>query len=288
MPKFRDSKNPALNELNTAKKQVVKRNRKKYSAVQADVPAEGVKAVVPSEGDSRAFGSLYSKGTEIASTLEEITSATNIYIEESVDRFDEGDGEGFEGEIAQVNEDVLVDNIREFSENINPLSTKLAKDIKGGLAALAALNYNISSLSDVEQSQVVAMFEDLNKRTDEFTRAYRDLEDTFHLYTEDEPYGVQDRNAHAKWRNLDNIFKRFLRLLDTFTEQLKNAIESYRQIPEGAGYVGGSRGKRTMLGDDVEELLTRGYMNRQPLAPIVQAFAPRNTFDLPNLPRRFL
>ena len=43
---------------------------------------------------------------------------------------------------------------------------------------------------------------------------------------------------------------------------------------------------KSLTGDG--ELLTMGYTSRQPLIPLVQSFAPRNTMDLVNLPRRFL
>jgi hypothetical protein len=43
---------------------------------------------------------------------------------------------------------------------------------------------------------------------------------------------------------------------------------------------------KSLTGDG--ELWTMGYVGRQPLVPLSQSHAPRNTMDLVNLPRRFL
>jgi len=279
MPRFLDPNAPALNELNKAKRKVVKRNKAKYTSQQADLQAQTEQGLTPApSGDEKAFVSLYSKGTEVLSTLEELISATRVFTQDATSYSRRNPNRAF------IIADDLISTVRDFAATINPLATKLAKDTGAALGALASMNYNISTLNDIEKDQIATLATSLHRvNTTSFRRAHRHLREAI-----DDP---ADRTVHEKYINISRIYERFIPNLENLDTQLMNAVKAYRQIPEGAGFRRG--GARRALRDEYipedssEERLTRGYGNQSPLAPIYAAFPPRRTQDLFEMPRRF-
>jgi hypothetical protein len=275
MPRFINPNAAALNDINKAKRKVVKRTKAKYATTEAEA-AQTAEALAPTpSGDEKAFVSLYSKGTEVLATLEEVVSATKVFTQDAVSYSRSNPNRAF------LIADDLISTIRDFAATINPLATKLSKDAGAALGALASMNYNISTLNDIEKDQIANLSASLHKAiAREYRRAFRLLKDAV-----DDP---ADRTVHEKWVNIARIYERFSSSVDTLDEQLMNAVKSYRQIPEGAGYRrGGARNNDLIPEDSSEERLTRGYGNQSPLAPIYSAFPPRRTQDLFEMPRRF-
>ena len=271
MPRFINPNAAALNDINKAKRKVVKRTKAKYATTEAEA-AQTAEALAPTpSGDEKAFVSLYSKGTEVLATLEELIAEIKVFTQEAISI----------GPKLILIEPAALPSIREFASVINPLATKLSKDVGAVGSSLAAMNYNISTLNDIEKEQIATLAKQLHRVYATNYRRARDL-------LEDAALDPNNRDSVAKWQNITAILNRFAPELKTVDKQLTDAVKSYRQIPEGAGYRrGGARNNDLIPEDSSEERLTRGYGNQSPLAPIYSAFPPRRTQDLFEMPRRF-
>ena len=291
MPQFKDPKNPALNTLNKAKKRVVKNEKIQYSRLQPDqIPADDTFGEVAS-GKAPSRGARASGMAEIMSSLDtltsEVVSTVSFYTIAGIRAVDAMVGD-FGATGIQKPRDAVAD--------LSPNSSAMVTLIKRGAGVLASANYDLTNkLSSVEVDSIISDVKGVAKSVRELARLARRV-----ARFQDQDLPNAGRVAFNElWNGILRLTERWEPSLRKFIEDVDRAIGRAKSgvsaTLTGSGLVrpvnyhaqnvfGGAL--KSLTGDG--ELWTMGYVGRQPLVPLSQSHAPRNTMDLVNLPRRFL
>lgn len=294
MPQFKDPKNSALSTLNKAKKRVLKNEKIQYSRLQPDqVPVDDTFGEVAS-APSKSRGARASGMAEIMSSLDtltaEVVSTISFYTIAGIRAVDDMVGE-FGATGVQKPRDAVAD--------LSPNSSAMVTLIKRGQGVLASANYDLNNkLSTLEIDSITSDVKGSAKSVRELARLVRRVQ---RFQNQDLPNA--GRVAFAElWGGIMRLTERWEPALRKFLEDVDRAIGRARAgvsfTKTGSGMLGadghGIRHAQNVFGGVLKsltgdgELWTMGYVGRQPLVPLSQSHAPRNTMDLVNLPRRFL
>jgi hypothetical protein len=288
MPSFLKQNDPSLSTLNKVKRKVTKKLKEQYRIAPDDIvaPKDGAPAISGAVAPSRSpVGGLASLLSDMETLIAEQV-ATSIQITDgALVALDAG-------RMLQKPTDVIQDLAGNASELVNM--------IKKGANILASASYDLKGkLSQAELDSSVASIKDISsymRRQDrEVTQR---LMRTLRLDLEpDERIEVLElSNA------LNTSTSRWEAPLVVLQQALVKALSEAKKVPAMRG---GSRVKpvnyHSAMKENVfggaliqsyqsppsgdNELLSCGYVSRQPLVPLVQSYAPRNTMDLKGLPR---
>jgi hypothetical protein len=290
MPQFKDPKNSALSGLNKAKKRVLKNEKIQYGQLQPDqVPADDtfgeVASSAPKSRSSSSAGGIAGLLSELESLINEVVQTNNFFIEESGEMIDTLDS---------------IPKPTSVIKDTGPSATAIVNIVKRISTLLASANYDFrNKLTQPELDSAISNLKSISKTMVANDRIFRRADRP--LRGRDDLDDANRRAYLALVTALERVQLRWRPGLNAMYNDLHSALVGAKQ--DGRRRVGGR-----MLGADghgirhVEsvfggilnalrgdgELLTMGYVGRQPLVPLSQSHAPRNTMDLVNLPRRFL
>jgi hypothetical protein len=285
MPQFKDPKNSALSTLNKAKKRVLKNEKLQYSRLQPDqVPVDdtfGEVASAPSKSRGSSAGGVAGLLSELESLIGEVVQTNKFYVDTSAENI--------------ILDPESIPKAPSIVKDTGSNATAIVNITKRLATLLASANYDFrSKLSAPELASASANMKSISKMLLADDRLFRRADRVL------EREGVQLRGRilyldliHA----LERVETRWKPGLIAVYQDLESALKDARANPAmtGRGLVrpvnyhaqnvfGGAL--KSLTGDG--ELWTMGYVGRQPLVPLSQSHAPRNTMDLVNLPRRFL
>jgi hypothetical protein len=282
MPRFLKSSDPSLSTLNKVKKRVKK--FQKQSPLNASEVLRTDESVPPS-GTTNTSGDtgLLSNVGKLEIALDELTNYIELYRQQAL----------------RASRPSKIPNISNFGDKVSGLSQEIKGLIKSISGSLVRQKYSFANYSSAEVSAVKSELRSIRKNFDFLKRTLVDLADWVAEEQDVDLFGQQAVAVQGLFAGVDISIEGVLSGLSALIPLLEDTIGNYqglrtpvgrRNAEVGAGYnhaknVFGEHLK-SLTGDG--ELLTTGYRSRPPLIPLCQAYAPRNTFDLPNLPRRYL
>jgi hypothetical protein len=289
MPQFKDPKNSALSGLNKAKKRVLKNEKIQYGQLQPDqVPVDdtfgAVASSAPKSRSSSSAGGVAGLLSELESLIGEVVQTNKFYVDTSADNI--------------ILDPESIPKATSVIKDVGPNATAIVNITKRLATILASTNYDFrSKLSAPELASASANMKSLSSMLLADDRLFRRAD---RVLRRD---GVGDR-GRVLYLDLIHALERVVTrwkpgLIAVYTE-LNDALKGARANPAmtGRGMLGadghGIRHVESVFGGILNalrgdgELLTMGYVGRQPLIPLSQSHAPRNTMDHVNLPRRFL
>lgn len=295
MPRFLKQNDPSLSTLNKVKRVVNKKLKQQYRIAPDDIVAPAgadgeapVGAPAPSSNKARGMAPLLS---DLETLVSEVIQSTRFYVDGGVQG-------ARQGEIANIPKqtDVVKDLASKSSEIVNLC--------KRGQAIVASANYDFNG--KVTEPELTSMVSDALNIASMISgrRGLARYINRLQRLLDDE--GI-DLDIGMRIGNLrDALQVSFERWGTPTSELVSKLVPILREAKKSPAMRGGrmlgadGHGIRPMVenvfggalvrayqsppsGDN--ELLSCGYVSRQPLVPLVQSYAPRNTMDLRGLPR---
>lgn len=290
MPRFLKQNDPSLSTLNVVKRKVNKKLKEQYRIAPDDIvaPEDGAPSITgataPSSNKARGMAPLLS---DLETLVSEVIQSTRFYVDGGVQG-------ARQGEIANIPKqtDVVKDLASKSSEIVNLC--------KRGQAIVASANYDFNGkVTEPELTSMVSDALNIAKMTRGLARYLHRLQRLLNDPDIDLDVGMRIGNLRDA---LQVSYERWGTPTSELVSKLVPILREAKRAPamRGGRMLGadghGIRHVENVFGGALvrayqsppsgdNELLSCGYVSRQPLVPLVQSYAPRNTMDLRGLPR---
>jgi hypothetical protein len=288
MPSFLKQNDPSLSTLNKVKRKVTKKLKEQYRIAPDDIvaPADGAPAISGAVAPSR------SPASGLASLLDELETLVAEQVITSIQITD--------GALVALDAERFLPKPTDIIKDLAGNSSLLLNMVKKGAKILASVSYDFrGKLSEPELDASISALKDFTA----YMRRYDNEVRGRLMRTLETNLSADERIEVLELLNALNVSNsRWITPLIVLHRDLVKALEVAKKSPAMRG---GSRVKpvnyHSAMKENVfggaliqsyqsppsgdNELLSCGYVSRQPLVPLVQSYAPRNTMDLKGLPR---
>jgi hypothetical protein len=289
MPRFLKQNDPSLSTLNVVKRKVSKKLKEQYRIAPDDIVAPaGADGEAPIGNPTPRIGKpasgLASLLSDMETSISEQVSITNVLIE---------------GALLALEQDEKLQKGSDVLKDLAGNASVIALQVKKGQALLAKANFDLNGkLTQAELESSISSVKDISRY---MIAENREIE---RLRAQLRRNLTADERIEVLYL-LDAINKSNLRWVSSLIVlhgDLVEALSKAKKVPamRGGRMLGadghGIRHVENVFGGALvrayqsppsgdRELLSCGYVSREPLVPLIQSYAPRNTMDLRGLPR---
>jgi hypothetical protein len=290
MPSFLKQNDPSLSTLNVVKRKVVKKLKEQYRIAPDDIVAPaGADGEAPVGNPTPRIGKPVSG---LASLLDEMETLVAEQVITSIQITD--------GALIALDADRYLPKPTDIIKDLAGNSSLLVNMVKKGAKILASASYDFKGkLTEPELDASISALNDFSaymRRYDNEVRGrlMRTLQTNL---SADERVEVLEllnalNTANSRW---------IIPLIGLHRDLVKALLVAKKSPAMRGGRMLGADGHGIRHVENVfggalvqsyqsppsgdRELLSCGYVSREPLVPLIQSYAPRNTMDLRGLPR---